>query len=567
MMKPMLKRAMIALSLANLCFIPVWREVLDPGPSFYCYHTKVCTLSAELAGVTLDAIMLAALFFTGFEIIRRVAHPHALKVAYCAFLLALLLPINGFRVQFPALTSPVLSRSLGRAGFVLTTILIGLGLVALAVLAARRFGLARVAKGGATVVLIFSPFIGVAYAQTLWRIVKYREALTEPSAAAASSVRERPGPSARVLWLIFDELDYRVAFLERPATLKLPELDRLRDQSLFANEAYPPAGLTVQALPALISGRLVAEAKQTRPNELAVRFHEETQWVGWRTSPNIFARTHELGFSSALVGWHHPYCRLFGGQLVQCSWKPDALTEEAVARRSGIKDNMLRDARIILLSLPVVPRFMSQQGDSGDILADSMGHAAQDFQEMLEDARRISTDPGIQLAFVHLPIPHPPGFYDRTQGRASPDRKNSYLDSLALVDRTLGELRRALEEAGRWDSTAVLVSSDHWWRAREMWSPVTGAPAARAFWNAEDEKILPRSPDYRVPFMLKLPGQTRGAVYAQPFNTVLSHDLILSILRGEMSSSEDAAAWLDRHRSIGVSPYYDSLIDAMKDKK
>ena len=32
----------------------------------------------------------------------------------------------------------------------------------------------------------------------------------------------------RVVWLIFDELDERVAFAARPANLSLPEFDRLR---------------------------------------------------------------------------------------------------------------------------------------------------------------------------------------------------------------------------------------------------------------------------------------------------------------------------------------------------
>jgi arylsulfatase A-like enzyme len=183
----------------------------------------------------------------------------------------------------------------------------------------------------------------------------------------------------------------------------------------------------------------------------------------------------------------------------------------------------------------------------------------------MEEARRISTDPAVNLALVHLPIPHPPGFYDRATGQVSARERNSYLDSLALTDRSLGELRRAMEEAGLWERTAVLVTGDHWWRAREQWLP-QGGPATMN-WHAEDDTIVPPTNEYRVPFILKMPGRARGVEYGPAFNTVLSHDLLLSILRGETNTPEDVAGWLDRHRAGGPSPYYDVLLDRLREKK
>lgn len=64
------------------------------------------------------------------------------------------------------------------------------------------------------------------------------------------------GDNRRIVWLVFDEADQRLAFGERAATLKLPEFDRLRSQSLFATIAYPPANQTLSSMPALINGKL-----------------------------------------------------------------------------------------------------------------------------------------------------------------------------------------------------------------------------------------------------------------------------------------------------------------------
>lgn len=559
----MLRRALIALSLANLCFIPAWREVLDPGPLFHCYHTKLCPVGATLVGVTLDALLLAALFFLGFELARRRRHPLARRAAYAAFLLTLLVPLNGLRVQSPALLTPVLVGKLGRVGVGL----LALALAALVLLAVRRFGLQRLARGAATVVLILAPFVAIAYAQALWKVFKYRQGMADqPTAARTATPTLAPPP--RVVWVIFDELDYRVAFSHRPGTLRLPEFDRLRGEGLFAEEAYPPSGSTLQSIPALVSGKLVADATQTRPDDLALRFHEEADFVGWRSRPNIFSTLKRAGMSSAVVGYYHPYCRMFASELVRCAWWEDSFTAEGIVRRTRVGYNMDRAARTSFLSLPLLHRLLPRAAEEEQINLTLLAAAARDYEEIMEEARRIVTDPTVRLAYVHLPLPHPPGFYDRSRGRIDLSHKASYLDSVALADRAVGDLRRAMEQAGLWDASNVIVTSDHWWRAREVWSPETGDPTARVYWQEEDRLMLPATPEYRVPFILKPAGRAPAPVsYAPAFNTFVSHDLVLSLLRGETRSAEDAARWLDQHRAVTVSPYNNVLLDKIQQQK
>ena len=157
------------------------------------------------------------------------------------------------------------------------------------------------------------------------------------------------------------------------------------------------------------------------------------------------------------------------------------------------------------------------------------------------------------MVVIHLPIPHPIGIYDRSAQAFSLHARSGYLDNLALADRTLGELRRAMEQVGLWDNTTVLVTSDHWlrlervWRDHRLWKPPVTVGGSDG---------LPRGDkDHRVPFILKLASQRTALGYEPPFNSVLSRDLSLAILRGEVSGPEGVAEWLDRHRTIGESPY------------
>jgi Sulfatase len=548
----MLRRALIALSLANIFFLPAWREVLDPGPLFHCYHTKLCPVGAELLAVAIDTTLLAAALFAGYELARRSGRPLLLRAARILFLVFFLLCLNAVRVQYRGLLLTGLTGSLGRAGA------LGVGLVVLAAgaYALWRVGLSRLVRAGVAAALIVSPFVFVAYGQALWQLVWYRRVVSSEGATAQLQPAPAGATRPRVFWLIFDELDYRLAFEQRPAGLQMPEFDRLGAESLTAREAYPPGAFTIQVLPALLTGKIVAEAVETRPDDLNLKFHGEQEWVGWRSRPNIFGRAREAGMNAGVAGWHHPYCRMFKQDLARCSWGEDTFTEHGVVLRSKVWDNMLRDARVSFLSVPVVHRLVPRREEAFKHESELLLKKTEKLGELVAGGRALAADPNLQLVLVHLPIPHPPNFYDRASGRFAYDAPRSYLDSLALTDRTLGELRREMEAAGLWDSTTVLVSSDHWWRAREVWAPVAGIPDNEPYWNPSDTALVPAETDYRVPFILKLAGQRQSLAYAPAFNTILSHDLVLGVLRGELTTPEAVASWLDRNRTIGQSPYY-----------
>jgi hypothetical protein len=174
------------------------------------------------------------------------------------------------------------------------------------------------------------------------------------------------------------------------------------------------------------------------------------------------------------------------------------------------------------------------------------------YQSLTRAAISLAGNPSLGLAFVHLPVPHPPYIYDRQRGAIDITAQREYLDNLSLTDRTLGELRQAMEKAGTWDSTTILISSDHWWRT-DYWESVQ----LDNFWSAKDTQSVADANDHRVPFLLKLAGEKTAGTYVAPFNTVLSHDLILEIMGGRITNSGQVTMWLDAHRTIGESPYRD----------
>jgi membrane-anchored protein YejM (alkaline phosphatase superfamily) len=164
------------------------------------------------------------------------------------------------------------------------------------------------------------------------------------------------------------------------------------------------------------------------------------------------------------------------------------------------------------------------------------------------------------LLFVHFPTPHPFPIYNRRERNFNLRGPLDYFDNVALVDRTLGELRRAVERAGLWDQTAVLITADHGLRP--------GAWIGHLGWTRELDRLTGHESPVRVPFILKLPGQAPPAVQQPPavidtsFSNVLAGDLGLAVLSGAVSTPAQAAAWLNQH--AGTKPDHPAAISFTK---
>jgi hypothetical protein len=170
---------------------------------------------------------------------------------------------------------------------------------------------------------------------------------------------------------------------------------------------------------------------------------------------------------------------------------------------------------------------------------------------MLQASNEAVSTPELGLVLLHFPLPHPPVVFNRTSNKFDASGNVSYVDALKLVDNTVGELRRTMEKAGLWEDAVVVLSSDHWWRG-DMWRFIRDSSEGK--WTAEDEATF-SGVDERVPFILKLARHNNGFNYTPEFNTVLTHDLFLALLSGNLSDAASVVDWLDTHRSIGKSPY------------
>lgn len=529
---------LICFSLGNLCFLRRWYDLehlKERSMDYYRIHPADPTL---LLATLISAFLLSLALWLAWLWVQQNPTPGKLQIARCGFLLVLIFPLESVRRYW---NSEGNHADWGTNGAVLALeVLLASGLVY------TLLGNRRVVLAARRVVLLLTFLFPSLMIDFAWSRVSEEPAsayLPKPTLPMLES-RETHA-RRRVIWMLFDEFDQRLAFELRQPKVDFHEIDRLRAESLVADHAHQTAPWTTLALPSLLSGRVYSRADLVDANTLRV-YPEGEGGVNWRDQPNVFKKARELGANSEIIGWHHPYCRVFGDSTVRCLDVPSGHPTVALLRETSVADEGIPRAVRFLFAL--------QLGNLRDMLTWNRESVSENGRDIYVQRRQLqqyiqirdrsyceAADPNIDLLFVHFPLPHLFAIYDRERQDFTLSSHLSYADNLALVDRTVGEMRKTLESAGLWDSTSLLITSDHGLRP-DLWR-------GRMGWTEELERLTAGGQSQTVPFIVKLAGENRGVVYDRGFSGVVSSELVLAILRGDVTTPQSAGAWLDKHNT------------------
>jgi len=158
----------------------------------------------------------------------------------------------------------------------------------------------------------------------------------------------------------------------------------------------------------------------------------------------------------------------------------------------------------------------------------------QAYLAIMMHARGQIRDNRLSFVLLHIPIPHPPGIYDRHRHvlRAG----GNYLDNLVLADDTLGMLIREIDASPSASQTTLIVTSDHSWRT-PMWRQDQG-------WSAEEEQVSGGQFDSRPVLLAHFPQQASGQEVTALLPEMLEHDMIAGMLLGQIKNANDLDVFL-----------------------
>lgn len=509
------KEILIALSVANLLFIAGWRKLLYPTDPIY--NIKFFPTQIDFIAILLVVIINAVIFVGSVWLSRYLNKgkvPIFFKLIYLfAVLIAFLgVAITIIKTQFWIVTL------IGR------NIVLGICLVLLIggiILLIKQYK--HIVAYANVLMLIFAPMIFVTFSQSIIRIVNpdtsiKRSDFVNPNIPSKES---KPEIKSRVVWIIFDELDYRIAFENRPTDIKMPEFDRLLQNSLYTTNAKSPGQSTIHVIPSLLIGKKLESEESFTKSDILLTNPNLKEPIKFSEEPNLFTKIKKMDGDIGVIGWYHPYCRTFAEYLSTCQWETrDVLNDfETKSLFEAIVGNYIR----MFNALPSEYRS----------LFSSNAEYVRRHNSLLEGSKKVVSNPDIDFSFIHLPVPHFPYRYNRKTDDFSGGE--GYIDNLVLTDKVLGELRKKMETANLWDETVVIVSSDHQLRIKRN----------KNFLTKSDFEITKGIEDLRIPFIVKLKNQNESIKHDKPFNIVNTQDLILKIIRGKISSSDELKEWMN----------------------
>lgn len=328
------------------------------------------------------------------------------------------------------------------------------------------------------------------------------------------SERERP----ITVVLIFDELD---ASELAEARDELPHFRALSRTALAATSMFPPANYTTESLPAMLTGEDYAYVKYTL-NEIYVQPVGQSEWSRVSERRSLISDAVTQGKRVDVVGWHLPYCRVF--VTVQSCW------DDASFRVPGQHISLVEWLRAHNQLLRIIDQHRLDRLRS-DIRSYSrlffglpenfrLRHIGEILDKQAKSLLSVLDAERSDLVFAHLACPHPPSV--QAANVDDLDMFAAYRGNLRVCDELLGEVLRRLARQTRSRGTALIVTSDHWFRGLDWLA--AGRP-----------EVIPtrRRP---VPFLVWLNGADG---HAQSTAAVSSSRVLPSVVHSLLSGKQD----------------------------
>jgi hypothetical protein len=285
--------------------------------------------------------------------------------------------------------------------------------------------------------------------------------LTTGSANIATSRPTASGGQPRcasVLAFLFDELSYSYIYEGGEVRRDFPAIRRFASTATNYAAVSAPARETLFSLPAFLAGR------RPVPVQIAGRAVREMLPSGQgarfdATAPDgLFGTARRLGFTTEMAGYYFAYCDLLGASVDVCRSFSFYNTATADAGFSPIHP--------LLTTAILWPRQFPFGLLKNRPFAAHQRHLVEETMSFA--LRPVPPDRPI-FRFVHFSVPHlpfafGPDGYDPASDplRTSPD--TAYFRQTMFVDRLLERLLEPLRRSDRYDTTAIVVLSDHGYR-------------------------------------------------------------------------------------------------------
>lgn len=503
-MKDRIKHALFALTAAYIALLPQFYEIFNRETRFtilwdHRYHAAIATAVA----------VLAALYGVLYVVIYLKWSPSTnWRIARDAALVVVLLGILSRTTVSILDRSGFLHSSLGFLHTLTAKIAYYL-VIPVAMIVLNPFVAKRAVRR------LYSCLVPLSLIGLLWPLTFQTFDISAPPIPAGLARQLATGPSrgtTNVYIFLLDEWSYDRTFPGGKVLDDMPRLRSLLAQSTLYRQARSPGPTTAVSIPRLLFENNARFSSLPYEDVKAAALSRQRI-----EGPTLFSES-PPGFFKMAIGFWIDYPSMLGTNVdFAVSIHQEAGTRTYALQTKSFLFSQLGWLRYVGLANPQKPLHPSLVWIFSQVQAHRWALATID--QMNQPV----------FAWIHYCLPHYPYVWN-AKGLKKPfpakpvdQTPENYRDNLRYLDRMIGEIVDALVRADKFESSILILTSDHAWRH----------DPAHSYAALPLEDGNPLSQVLHVPLIVKLPHQAAPVVIDTPFPTTG----IGQIIRGALEQS------------------------------
>lgn len=346
----------------------------------------------------------------------------------------------------------------------------------------------------------------------IYRCIAF-DLIFEPAKAPVSdnSYNVSPEVARRVVWVIFDEMDYGLSLgQDSGLSTAMPNFSALAEHAVTASNAFSPGRDTTYSIPALLTGTPLSGVSIDFQNKLDL-IDQRQEKVRFATETAIFGKLPGGAQSATVLGFYHPYCKIFQ-TLQKCNSTYMGNAGRWFDSLTFFSTTLISVLRNIKGIAQLSPEFVLYNFDL-------MYRISKDVLSQLD---KTIANQHSSLDFIHVNMPHLPNVYaQRLLNQSVTNDTDAYRQNLSGADMVLGNIVKDLKKVTPKQDILLIVSSDHWLRTHSK----QPAPIPFIIWRVGENAPI------------SLPGRV---------STVHSKQIALDFLSGNLNTQLELADALQR---------------------
>jgi len=284
--------------------------------------------------------------------------------------------------------------------------------------------------------------------------------------APLQTIKNKPSANkSRVVWVLLDNYDYKLAFSEESSNdplFEIPVVRSLKEKSVFGTDAQSPSIDTYGSMMSYFMGRYIYPAKLHLPDNLGIRDSKFPKKLGTAVElETLFDRLHKDGFNAALASQafiNHPYCRMFFRALSRC-WQEGphrAAPPSFIERVHFFAIEFIRNIPGFEGIAPKNLNFLFQKS------------WIKNLEALQKEALELVVDPAYQFVFLHYTMPHAPFIRDyktnqeiRPQSYPNKSASENTKGNMEVADNLVDEIMKTAKKSSVGEDTLYIFTADH----------------------------------------------------------------------------------------------------------